>query len=95
MKRTPSQNRKSKRREVWNGARIALRDGSTPKACRMLDISDGGARLEVANADALPDHFSLLLSYDGRMYRHCAIVWRSETTIGVEFIPDFPKVVPA
>jgi len=92
MKRAPSQNRKSKRREIWNGARIALRDGSAPKACRMIDISDGGARLDVPNAEALPDHFALLLSYDGRMYRYCAVVWRKGTIIGVEFIPDFPKI---
>lgn len=92
LKRKRGEFRRSKRHYVWSGARIARADGSAVEFCRLLDISDGGARLEVANAEALPDNFTLLLSYDGRMYRQCAVVWRSQGSVGVEFVPDFPKI---
>jgi hypothetical protein len=56
----------------------------------MLDISGIGARLAVNGADTLPDQLVLLLSHDGRSHRRCSVVWRSETAIGVEFIPICP-----
>ncbi|HYA04445.1 MAG TPA: hypothetical protein VEF90_01025 [Xanthobacteraceae bacterium] len=54
MKRKHGEIRRSKRHGVWNGARIARADGCTVESCRMLDISDGGMRLEVANGFGVP-----------------------------------------
>jgi hypothetical protein len=82
--------RKKKRRFVSHGARIVLADSSLLEGCRIIDISGTGARLEVKNCDAVPDQFILLLSYDGRLRRQCSVVWRSETAIGIEFVPDCP-----
>jgi PilZ domain-containing protein len=82
--------RKKKRHFIAHGARIVLADSSLLENCRIIDISDTGARLEVKNLDAVPDQFILLLSYDGRLRRQCSVVWRSETAIGIEFIPDCP-----
>ena len=84
------EHRNSRRCHVLHGARIAFADGSTVQGCRMLDISGTGARLEVKKAEALPDQFILLLSRDGRLQRQCSVVWRSATTLGVEFVPDCP-----
>lgn len=78
--------RKNRRRFILHGARIVLADGSVLEDCRIIDISGTGARLEVKNLDAVPDQFVLLLSYDGHLRRQCSVVWRSETTIGIEFI---------
>ena len=82
--------RKRKRRFISHGARIVLADGAILENCRIIDISGTGARLEIKAVDAVPDQFILLLSYDGRLRRQCSVVWRSETAIGVEFIPDCP-----
>ena len=83
--------RSSKRRSVLQGARIAGVDGSFLENCRILDVSAGGARLQVSNPSGLPDHFFLLLSRDGTLRRQCAVVWRSETNVGVEFVQALPK----
>jgi hypothetical protein len=79
--------RKKKRRFISHGARVVLADGSLLENCRIIDISGTGARLEIKNLTAVPDQFALLLSYDGRLRRQCSVVWRSETAIGIEFIP--------
>lgn len=84
------EHRGSRRCHVLHGARIALADGSAVQSCRMLDISGTGACLQVKEADAVPDQFVLLLSRDGRLQRQCSVVWRSEKTVGVEFVPDCP-----
>jgi len=80
--------RRSKRYYVHYGARLARCDGTFLGICRMSDISRTGARLETTIPAKLPDQFVLLLSHDGRLRRQCVVVWRSETAVGVEFIPD-------
>jgi hypothetical protein len=80
--------RRDRRYYVAQGARIAGADGGILTTCRILDISARGARLEMDALDTVPDDFILLLSRDGRLRRQCLTVWRSETAIGVEFVPD-------
>ena len=82
--------RSNKRHKVLQGARIVRTDGSVIEACRMIDISGTGAKIEVKGSEPLPDYFVLLLSYDGRLRRQCSVVWRSDTVVGVEFIPELP-----
>ncbi len=82
--------RSNKRHKVLHGARILRADGSVLEACRMIDISGTSAKLEVKGSETLPDYFILLLSHDGRLRRQCSIVWRSDTVVGVEFIPELP-----
>lgn len=80
--------RKNTRRFVRHGARMVRADGSALGACLMIDVSAEGARLQIEAQTPLPDEFILLLSHDGQLRRHCAVVWRSETTIGVQFLPN-------
>jgi PilZ domain len=87
-----SEQRNSKRRVVLHGARLARSDGAPLTTCRMIDLSASGARLELKSPEKVPDHFLLLLSRDGSLRRHCAVVWRAEASIGVEFIPALPTV---
>ena len=82
--------RKSTRRSVRNGARMAGSDGAALGKCLILDLSGTGARLETNASKALPDEFILLLSHDGRLHRQCEVAWRSETAIGVRFLPGRP-----
>jgi hypothetical protein len=49
------------------------------------DVSAGGARLEIAKADQLPDAFMLMLTGSGGACRWCRAVWRSDDQIGVHF----------
>jgi hypothetical protein len=83
-------NRKTARHHVLHGAKIARADGVTLGACRMLDLSATGARLQVKEPKSLPDHFLLVLSHTGNLYRQCTVVWRSDKSVGVEFVPICP-----
>jgi len=61
------------------GPDLPLRD------CRVLDISEQGARVEIGNTDRIPDEFTLLLTPSGVPQRRCRLTWRSHTHVGVEF----------
>ena len=59
--------------------------GSPTRACRVLHLSQIGARLAVEMFAELPQKFILLLSPDGGLRRQCEVVWQSESAIGVRF----------
>ena len=80
------EHRKSPRRFVRNGARMASADGRALGPCLILDLSGTGARLKTNASETLPDEFILLLSHDGRLRRQCSVAWRSPTAIGVRFV---------
>lgn len=83
--------RRNRRRNVLQGARIAGADGTSSENCWILDISASGARLQVNSPATTPDEFYLLLSHNGQFRRQCLVVWRSDKTIGVQFVPDVAK----
>ena len=66
-------------------------DGASLGVCVMHDVSATGACLGSKTPGALPDNFILLLSHDGRLRRLCSVVWRSDDSLGVQFLPDRPK----
>ena len=77
--------RRSSRRHCFRAAKIQL--GAWTRDCLVIDISDGGVRLNAEGLD-VPDEFVLLLSGDGvaakaRAYR---VVWRLGYEIGAEFV---------
>ena len=51
--------------------------------CMVHDLSNGGARIVTANVARLPSEFTLLLS--ARRARHCHVVWRQKSQLGVVF----------
>lgn len=71
------------------GAFLIL-DGDTQRGCVLSDISDTGARIDVATADELPDRFTLMLSGNGSPRRNCRVVWRQPTQVGVNFDGRLP-----
>jgi len=92
----PAEYRKSARRFIQQGARIALTGGSILGKCEVSDVSVTGARLTLGMpAAGVPDNFVLLLSYDGRLRRQCSVVWRSKNSVGVEFVADCPVATNA
>ena len=52
--------------------------------CTVRDLSDGGACLEVQNADTLPRAFDLF-SDDAGGFRTCKVVWWQHDRLGVTF----------
>jgi hypothetical protein len=80
--------RRNKRYYVHNGARLAAADGSPLGECRVINVSRNGARIETKQASTMPDYVVLLLSRNGRLRRQCIVVWRSDTSLGLEFIPN-------
>ena len=55
--------------------------------CKLHDISNGGARLQVHHPSDLPEMFRLVL--DGlALAKDCCVVWRNHDNIGVAFSPD-------
>ena len=52
--------------------------------CRVVNLSEGGAALDVPNASAIPARFQLMTGRD-RLVRTCRIVWIKKNRLGVEF----------
>ena len=76
--------RKSRRRPLRYTAWLALRPDDL-HGCVLSDISDTGARIDVEDSAAVPDHFMLWLAGNGSARRACSVVWRRQTQIGVRF----------
>jgi PilZ domain len=79
--------RKKPRRQFHYSARILTDKKGPPRACSIIDVSETGARLELASNEELPERFMLLLTKAGDARRRCRVVWRTGSAVGVEF-PD-------
>ena len=82
--------RKAVRRAIGYSARIIASDGSWDRACRVLDVSQTGAKLAVEQATQLPKDFILALSQQGTASRRCRVVWAGGSEIGVAFERQAP-----
>jgi hypothetical protein len=61
--------------------------GQQLRECTVWDVSESGARLVVDSPETIPDLFHIYMTLDFSSRRHCRVVWRSKTQIGVEFLP--------
>jgi len=77
--------RRAVRRAIGYSAKIVASDGSWDRDCRVLDVSQTGAKLSVEQATELPKDFILALSQHGTASRRCRVVWAGESEIGVTF----------
>lgn len=59
-----------------------------PFVCVIWDISQGGARVAVANPQSIPDEITLLLKRDAMHGTRCRVVWRTDDQIGLEFLEN-------
>jgi hypothetical protein len=88
--------RKLPRHRVEQAVLIMSVEGSVIAQCTMLDVSSGGARLELESSVVPPELFTLLLSkLDGKLKRHCVVAWRKEKQMGVRFVTaeDFVSAI--
>ena len=80
---TSDERRGDTRRTALKGARIVATDGTIVE-CRLRNISDGGARLELAGPQLLPHTFELEIT--GMPARTCSLRWVKGNLIGVQFV---------
>jgi len=79
-------NRRSRRRTFRKHALVLRMDNSIFDVCAITDISNSGAQLKPASLEGFPDRFDLVLSKNAKVQRRCAVVWRSESKVGVKFL---------
>ena len=86
---TGDDNRRAPRRRALKGASAVLPGGGVID-CVVKDLSDTGARLQVANALSVPECFELMIP--GAKSVQVTVVWRKGRMIGVRFdrIADDP-----
>ena len=65
-------------------ATIVFDGGRTRLDCVIRNLSDGGAKLEVATVRGIPQTFDLLVP--NRRPYPCKVIWRSLKEIGVQFV---------
>lgn len=70
------------RRTALKSGRIVYPGGSVE--CKLRNISDGGARLEIGGQQLLPHTFELHVS--GMPVRQCSLRWAKDTLVGVQFL---------
>ena len=76
--------RKARRRPLRRSAWVALGPNDL-HGCKLFDVSEAGARIEVEDTTPIPDHFMLFLSNNGAARRPCQVVWRNSNQLGVKF----------
>ncbi|WGD54498.1 PilZ domain-containing protein [Bradyrhizobium sp. CB1650] len=59
-------------------------DGSSLR-CRVVNLSEHGAAIEIADKLYVRPRFKLMLERD-RVIRDCRVIWTSGNRIGVEFV---------
>ena len=75
-------------RVEWHSpAMIYDRNGLRGRRCVLSNLSNGGARLIVAQPDLVPAECTLRITPESSL-RHCHVIWRSNEGVGVEFLPS-------
>jgi PilZ domain len=87
--------RKIHRRLIHYTASLVFGPGDS-HPCVVTDISDVGARIDIENAEAVPEECILFLSYNGAARRICKVIWRNTHQVGVKFEAhmEHPELVP-
>ncbi|SFJ37071.1 PilZ domain-containing protein [Caulobacter sp. UNC279MFTsu5.1] len=66
---------------------VYVGDGAVARRCRLVDVSDGGARIFIGRGAELPAHVVLVDPGTGLSHR-AALVWRSESEAGFRFVEE-------
>ena len=94
MLRQPVVNhRRHARKRMLKGGTIAFNGRHSTLPCVVRDLSDSGARLQVALASGVPDTFELMIDLDG-FEAFVEVAWRAQNEVGVRFLAAPTKVAP-
>jgi hypothetical protein len=74
--------RTKRSQEAW----LMADDSFALRPCKVIDLSDEGARLELDEAERLPKSFRLIFSRSSRTGPRCELRWRRGRSAGVKFI---------
>lgn len=75
---------------MHRAAEICIGTQEKQVRCKILDMSDGGARLAISSTIAnLPSTFTLVLFKDTSAQRDCEVVWTDNRCVGVKFISSW------
>jgi PilZ domain len=78
--------RREARQRCYRPAKIRLAAGARACDCLIIDMSDGGVRLNVEGLN-VPDEFVLLISNNGRLQESTyKAVWRFGNELGAQFV---------
>jgi len=84
--------RKVQRHRVLKAGRIGFnRAGGID--CRVRNLSQAGACLDVVSPIGIPEYFMLVIDSD-RLRQACHVIWRDGGRLGVEFCADEQPVPP-
>jgi hypothetical protein len=76
--------RRSARTLVFKAAQLLAPNRRKVAGCTVRDLSAGGACVDIASAEEIPQFLDL--SFDWfRSFRRCEVRWRSANRIGVAF----------
>ena len=79
------ESRKNPRALTFRTAKVIFDGAAEPVDCAVLDISESGTCLLVADANVVPDNFVLQVDHDG-WSQICRVVWRKQHRVGVRFV---------
>jgi hypothetical protein len=77
--------RRSPRVRTFLQARVSYGDGAISTACTVNQLSDVGARINIAGTFSLPDTFEIVIPQRG-ISRRVKLVWRKDDQAGVDFV---------
>jgi PilZ domain len=76
--------RRHVRMRTFKAARILLNAHHSAIDCRVRNLSEGGACINVASLIGIPERFDVIFDAD-KSIRGCRKVWHRDNHIGVEF----------
>jgi hypothetical protein len=76
--------RKLPRHRTLKAGLIAFNRAATIE-CRVRNLSQIGACLDVVSQVGIPDEFVLVVEHD-QLKKKCRVIWRKPSRLGVEFI---------
>ena len=65
---------------------IEVNSSSLLERCKLMDLSESGARLGITDFRNLPPQFNLYLARIGQSAHQCRIIWQRGKEVGVEFV---------
>ena len=72
---------------MHRAAEIISVENAQPIRCKILDMSEDGARLALGSRVAnIPHNFTLVLFKDASVRRDCELVWTDRRYIGIKFL---------
>ena len=78
-----AESRQAKRRRMIKHGEIIFKQMGCLMSCRVMDLSDVGAKLQPDDPPACPDEF--VLHIKAGPTNHCEVAWRHGDTVGVRF----------